>query len=421
LAAFEYIPTAMTQARKQLPLVIVGPSFRFYSGISVYTNRLSQALSGLFDVRVVLLRRLLPQRLFPGAKRVGQVSSVLTYRNIDTYDGIDWYWIPSIFPAVCRLVARRSCVVLQWWTASVAHTYVLLALIARVRGSRVIIEFHEVQDPGEAQIPGAGLYARLTLPILLRLSDGAVVHTAHGGEVLRATHRTGHLQVQVISHGPYDHFGTGRGGGVLPSAEHRRFRLLFFGLIRRYKGVEDLVRAFSNLPRSEVEGLELVVAGETWEGWTMPAELIAASPHSDRIRFINRYIADEEVRELFATCDALVLPYRRASSSGPLHIAMSIGLPVVTYDIAAMRDAAGDYRGTRFVPADDIDALGLALITLSREAPVRHQSPVSWEATAEGYRALVDRLQDGGPERPAGERASGHFVGDGSASGPGHG
>ena len=60
----------------------------------------------------------------------------------------------------------------------------------------------------------------------------------------------------------------------------------------------------------------LTIVGETWEGWTMPAELIAASPVADRIAFVNRYVADAEVDRYFAEADMVVLPYRRSSASG---------------------------------------------------------------------------------------------------------
>ena len=101
--------------------------------------------------------------------------------------------------------------------------------------------------------------------------------------------------------------------------------LLFFGLIRPYKGLEDLLRVFNALPREEAERLWLTVVGETWEGCTEPARLIATSPHADRITFVNEYVPDEVVGAAFAHADVAVLPYRRSSSSGILHVAMSLG------------------------------------------------------------------------------------------------
>ena len=69
---------------------------------------------------------------------------------------------------------------------------------------------------------------------------------------------------------------------------------MFFGLIRPYKGLEDLIKAFDALSATEAESFTLTVVGETWEGWELPAELIAASPYRDRINFVNRYVTDSE-------------------------------------------------------------------------------------------------------------------------------
>ena len=67
-------------------------------------------------------------------------------------------------------------------------------------------------------------------------------------------------------------------------------------MIRPFKGLEHLVEAFEAIPESEIAGYWLTVVGETWEGWTLPAERIAASPRRDRITFVNRYVSDAELR-----------------------------------------------------------------------------------------------------------------------------
>ena len=372
-------------------VTVVGPSVLFYSGISVYTNRLSHALSLTLETRVILLRRLVPKFLFPGRIRVGKTDSILDYASLDAYDGIDWFWLPSILPAIRRMLTSRTCLVLQWWSASALHTYLLLALLARLRGSTVVIEFHEVQDPGEEAIPLLSLYARLFVPLLIRLSQGAVVHTSRDYELLNRRYDIQRLDVEIIPHGPYDHYVVST-DTVDGSSDSSLFRIMFFGLIRPYKGAEDLVEAFSGLREPEVEGLELIVAGETWEGWTLPARLIENSPYRNRIRFINRYLSDAEVGALFATSDVLVLPYRRATSSGPLSIAMAYGIPVITYDIPELREAAASYSGARFVAVNDIQALREAIRQIRHEPVITHEGPASWQQTRTSYEVLIGRL-----------------------------
>ncbi len=372
-------------------VTVVGPSVRFYSGISVHTNRLSHALSSTLETRVILLRRLVPKFLFPGKIRVGKADSLLEYASLDAYDGIDWFWLPSILPAVRKILTSRTCLVLQWWSASTLHTYLLLALLARLRGSTVVIEFHEVQDPGEEAVPLLSRYAQLFVPLLIRLSQGAVVHTARACELLTDRYDIQRLDVEIIPLGPFDHYNAST-HVVDGSSNGSPFRILFFGLIRPYKGAEDLVKAFSGLGETEVEGLELIVAGETWEGWTLPGHLIEESPHRDRIRFINRYLSDAEVGALFAASDVLVLPYRRATSSGPLSIAMTYGIPVIAYDIPELREVAASYSGARFVASNDVQALREAIRQIRHEPAIKHEDPGSWRETRTAYEVLIGRL-----------------------------
>jgi hypothetical protein len=95
-------------------------------------------------------------------------------------------------------------------------------------------------------------------------------------------------------------------GGAAP------VRLLFFGTIRPYKGLEVLVDAFDVLASLEPGSWRLTVVGESWEGWTLPLEKIARSAHAEHITVDTRYVPDEELPGLFRQADLVVLPYRRA-------------------------------------------------------------------------------------------------------------
>ncbi|MET1071677.1 MAG: glycosyltransferase [Umezawaea sp.] len=371
---------------------LVGPGFLFLSGLSVYTCRLANALAADHDVSLVLLDKLIPARLYPGGRRVGRDLSCLRYADdVREVGKIDWFWRGELARVVRVLRRERPDVlVLQWWTAATLHTYLVLAAAARRAGVPVVIEFHEVQDTGEASMPLLARYCRRVMPALLARASGALVHSRHDLEVVSATYgaaRLRHLVVDTAPHGPYDHLPRA------PAPEERAdgvTRLLFFGLIRPYKGVEDLVTAFNALSSEQAARFTLTVVGETWEGWTRPAELIAASPHADRITFVNRYVSDEEAGRFFGAADALVLPYRRGSASGPLQIAMSRGIHVLLYAVGGLVEAVADYEGAVLVPGGDVAALGAALLALPGQRARRFPDPHSWAATT----AALDRITD---------------------------
>lgn len=373
-------------------IMVIGSGTRFISGISHYTHALACAFSTRHRTSVMLMRRLVPRRFYPGAKRVGApIADHIYPAGVRVYDGVDWFWLPSLLRALRLLWSDRpSVVVLQWWTGAVAHTYLLLVAVARLRGTWVVLEMHELQDTGEARIPFVATYTRILLRLLIPLVDGFVTHSEADREVLASTHRIAGKPVEVIRHGPYGHYSAPH-DRALRHAPSDAVNLMYFGTIRPYKGLEDLVGAFNALP--DPSRFWLTVVGETWEGWTLPAELIAASPHADRITFVNRYVTEQEAARWLAGADALLLPYRRSSASGPLHVGMALGLPIITTDIPALVEASAGYEGCVFVPPRDIDRLRDALTALGPRCARRYQDPSSWDETVRRYERLIRQLR----------------------------
>jgi glycosyltransferase involved in cell wall biosynthesis len=213
---------------------------------------------------------------------------------------------------------------------------------------------------------------------------------------ITASYALGDALVRVIPHGPYDHLVRPAVVPVDPGA-CAPFRLLYLGVVRPFKGVEDLVAAFSALDRDQANRFRLSVVGETWEGWTVPDQAIARSPHADLIERVDRYVTDAELGAYFEHADAVVLPYHRSSSSGPLHIAMSAGLPVVATAVGGLVEAVQDYPGALLVPSQDPAALREALLQLLMRRGRRYSDPHSWQRTVDAYRALIDQLNQAEP------------------------
>ena len=250
-----------------------------------------------------------------------------TRRRWQVFDGVDWYWIPSMLGALRFLRRNRpEALLFQWWTGAVLHSYVLLAVAARFQGARIIIEIHEIQDAGEAKMAPVRSIRQRSERRLMSMADAYVV-----------PFRVDRLcALPTVSRPIIARFGCSAGGAVfhyavaeltpLRKAPEHMCNILFFGTIRPYKGLEDLVLAFEQLA-GEDDSCWLTVVGETWEDCTQPIEMIKASKYRDRITLVNRYVPDAEVSSWFAGADIVSLPYRRSSASGPLHLTMDAGLP----------------------------------------------------------------------------------------------
>jgi glycosyltransferase involved in cell wall biosynthesis len=135
--------------------------------------------------------------------------------------------------------------------------------------------------------------------------------------------------------------------------------------------------------------------------------MIACSPHADLIERVDRYVTDSEVARFFRQADAVVLPYHRSSASGPLHIAMSAGLPVVVTAVGGLVEAVQRYPGAILVPPQDPAALRQALLSLPARRGERYPDPHSWDRTRAQYRALIGELHQA---RPGSDETAGHAV-----------
>lgn len=377
--------------------LIVGPGDRFLSGISYYTAQLTAALADRGTVATLLLRELCPRAVYPGRARVGSTDGMLPLPKVSVFNGLDWFWGASALRA-WRFWRRTrpSVVILQWWTGTVLHSYLALAWLAKHTGTPVVIEFHEVQDVGEARLPLVSRFTQAGMRLLLKRTEAVVVHSEFDRRELLAMYpELAGLPIEVILHGPYTHHVQHVDlGEKAESASVRPVRLLIFGVVRPHKGHADLAEALRLLKDSELD-LHVSVVGEVWQGHRKALQELETILPGDRLRIVDRYIDDDEVPSFFAAADLVVLPYRRCSASGPLHIAMSWGLPVVTTAVGGLVEATAGYPGAVLVPPNDPTALAEGIRSALPLVGNRHTDPRSWNQSSERYVALLNRVDVG--------------------------
>jgi glycosyltransferase involved in cell wall biosynthesis len=248
-------------------IVIVGAGQRFISGVSYYTYFLTRRLAEDHDVSVVLMRSIIPRFLYPGRARVGAPISPLRTSDVaPTYDGINWTLIPSLWRAHRFISSQRpEIVILQWWSVANLVSYLLISRMARRRRMKVILEMHEGIETAEARIPLLRSISQWGLTHLVQRADWCVVHSDFDRTAFSAQFGVPLDRVMVVPLGPFEVAGE----SVKAARTSEAITILFFGTIRPYKGLEDLVDAFDALPRDS-QTWRLLIVGETWEGWNLP-------------------------------------------------------------------------------------------------------------------------------------------------------
>lgn len=214
---------------------------------------------------------------------------------------------------------------------------------------------------------------------LLQRMDAVVSLTEYGAGVLRERAGVDPGRIHVIPHGPLDYLAHLPDEAPLPPelAEVEGPVVLFFGLIRPYKGVDLLLDAFR-----EVSGAELWVVGRPFGVET--GELMEAAGRCNAtVRLVQRFIEDREVAAFFRRADLVVLPHRDAEQSGVLFTALAFGSAILMSDVGGFPEVAALGAGRVFA-AGDAGALRQALSELLASPAERERLAVGALAAAEG-------------------------------------
>jgi glycosyltransferase involved in cell wall biosynthesis len=189
--------------------------------------------------------------------------------------------------------------------------------------------------------------------------DALIVHSEHGRRRLTGELGVARERVHVIPHGVLAHLAE----RPPPAAPFRTDRqvVLFFGLLRPYKGIDVLLEAW----REGIEGAELWIVGPPRMDI---APLRAAAPPS--VRFVPRFVGDAELPAYFGRADLVVLPYREIEQSGVLFTALAFGKPLLLSDVGGFAEVAAGGLA-RAVPPGDAAALRAALEQLLGDAGAR--------------------------------------------------
>jgi glycosyltransferase involved in cell wall biosynthesis len=262
-----------------------------------------------------------------------------------------------------RGAARRADVIhFQWLTVQPLDVHLL------PRRRPLVLTAHDVlpREPRAGQLRAQRkLYERV---------DAVVVHSEHGAGRLRDELGIDPYKIHVIPHGAFTHLADEPlGDRTLPPelASVEQPVVLCFGLIRPYKGIDVLLDAWRG-----IEDAELWIVG-------LPkmdlAPLRAAAPPG--VRFVPRFVGDDEIPTFFHRADLVVLPYREIDQSGVLATALAFGSPLLLTDVGGFPEVAAA-GAAELVPPGDAPALHDALVRLLADPAARARLAAGAEALA---------------------------------------
>jgi glycosyltransferase involved in cell wall biosynthesis len=337
-------------------LAVVGLSHPLRGGIAHYSTILVRKLRGRHRVDFITFRRQYPRFLFPGRTQRDDSSNPIVEENdaiIDSINPISWFRVAE------RLRRQKlDLIVFNWWQPFFGLAYgTILQLLPRASRRRVCFLCHNVL-PHERH-----LLEHLLCRYAFRHVPYFIVHSEEDRRKLLQLKP----QAQVVRncHPAYSDFAAGQ---VLDKARARQQLhlevghnvVLFFGLIRPYKGLAYLIRALPAVLR-EVD-CTLLVAGEFYEDKSKYTALVEENGVAAHVRFEDKYIANEDVPSYFCAADVVVLPYVEASQSGIAPLAYAFQKPVITTRVGGLPEAVVDGRTGFLVAPRDPAELARAII-----------------------------------------------------------
>lgn len=370
-----------------MKVALIGPVHPYRGGIAHHSALLAKALT-LSDhkVHVISFARQFPSWLYPGVSDKDPSQQPLKTPAEFILDPIfPWTWK--------RVIGRireldPDLILFQWWTTFWAIPYRIICSQLVRHGYRVVFIIHNVLPHEEKN------WDRQLAKLGLGGSHGYVVQNPSEGKRLKKLLPEANFSIcKIPVYPPFVDMITNQteARSRLDLPEKDSPILLFFGIVREYKGLEILLNALSRLTGINQKPL-LLIAGEFWESKTEYLNLIEQLGLKDRVYIHDRYIPNEEVGLYFNAADILVAPYLAGTQSAVAGLALSYGLPMVVTDTIAEGIHLTGNENVRIVPAGDPDSLASAIAEMIRDLPVTSRIPVSAEADWERMVRTIETL-----------------------------
>ena len=137
--------------------------------------------------------------------------------------------------------------------------------------------------------------------------------------------------------------------------------ILFFGFVRRYKGLHVLLESMPAV-RDALPDVHLLVAGEFYDDEDPYQKKVELLDLQNQVKLVNQYIPKDEVADYFAAADVVVQPYLSATQSGVAQVAYQFEVPIITTDVGGLAETVPHEEAGLIVPPDDAAALANAIV-----------------------------------------------------------
>ncbi len=374
--------------------LILGPAYPLRGGIASFGEALCRAFRKTGnESSIISFYYQYPGFLFPGKTQFSEGPPPVDIPVESLMSSVN----PGSWSRTVKHILREKpdYIIVQYWMPFMAPALGWINRRVRKKGGiRVISLTHNVR-PHEQRLPDrllAGFYFN-SCDAFITLSSSSLAELKE----IKPNH-----PAAFIPHPMYDHFGERIDRDV--ALDHLNLDgqyqyLLFFGMIRKYKGLDLLYRALAN-EKLEQHNLKLIVAGEFYEEKSGYEKLARELGIHEKLIITDKFIPNEEVKYYFSASDMVIQPYRSATQSGITQIAYHFNKPMLVTSVGGLPEIVPD-RKVGYVTAVDPDAIADAIHDFYENRRVsdfekqieEEKKRFTWEAMVEGIEEIIQEIQ----------------------------
>ncbi|AFH49419.1 Glycosyltransferase [Ignavibacterium album JCM 16511] len=291
-----------------------------------------ETLSKEFEVKIFNYKLLYPSFLFPGKTQFdisGEVKKIPSERIVNSLHPFNWIRVASRIN-----YEKPDLIIFDWWHPyfALCHFFISLFINKKLKKRSLFITENYISHEGhfiDRWLTRIGLHhANYFIALSKKVEDELKQNFKHKkiyrSELPIYEHLTGNAE---------DITSLKQKFSIAPNEKV----LLFFGYIRKYKGLDILLEAL-NLLSSESDKIKLIIAGEFYDDKDFYIELIHKYELQNIVIMQNEYIPNEQVKDYFIVSDVVVLPYRSATQSGILNLAYGFRKPVIVTKVGGLSE-----------------------------------------------------------------------------------
>ena len=319
-----------------MKITFLGPAYPYRGGLATFNERLArQFVTECKDVDIRTFTLQYPRFLFPGKTQFTDgpaPEGIKIRRELNSINPFNW-----LRTGLKMRKEKADILLVRYWMPFMAPCLGTIARIVKSNKYTVVISLVDNVHPHEKR-PGDSLLTKFFMNSI----DGAAVLSDTVQKDVEGFRND--IPVCSAPHPLFDTYGKKLDRNEALTAlnlDPQYSYLLFFGIIRDYKGLDILIRAFSD-SRLRGKKLKLIVAGEFYEDETRYRNQVKESGLENDVIFYDHFIKDEDVRLFFSGADLVVQPYKSATQSGVTQIAYHFDKPMVVTDVGGLKEIVPD-------------------------------------------------------------------------------